>query len=56
MSGPYFQKQSWTPFTYQGTTYSLTHLDEYTFSVVDTDKIERHIAVTFGDHCFPRDG
>lgn len=36
-------------------TYDLTHLDEYEFSVVDTDKVTRCIAVTFTDHCFTRD-
>lgn len=54
MPGPYFRHSSWTPFTYQGAVYTLTHLDEYEFSVVDTDGATRAIAVTFGDHCFTR--
>ena len=54
MSGPYFQKRSWSPFTYRGTAYTLNHLDVYTFAVNDTSGIERHIAVTFSDHCFTR--
>ena len=52
--GPYFQKSSWPTFVYQGVSYSLTHLDEYTFCVLDTGQVERQIAVTFGDHCFTR--
>ena len=54
MAGPYFQTVSWPAFTYQGVTYSLTHLDEYEFTVKDTDGVERRIAVTFADHCFTR--
>lgn len=54
MPGPYFQRRSWPAFVYQGVTYSLRHLDEYTFRVVDTGRVERQIAVTFGDHCFTR--
>ena len=54
MRGPYFRKTSWPPFKYRGATYDLTHLDEYVFSVVATDNLERHIAVTFDDHCFTR--
>ncbi len=55
MAGPYFHKSSWPPFAYQGATYDLTHLDEYEFSVVDTEGLQRHIAVTFADHCFTRE-
>jgi hypothetical protein len=55
MAGPYFPNSSWTAFVYQGVHYSLDHLNEYEFTVVDTDKIERKIAVTFADHCFTRD-
>jgi hypothetical protein len=53
MSGPYFQ-QPWPAFTYQGTIYDLSHLNEHYFSVVDTAGIKRAIAVIFGDHCFTR--
>lgn len=55
MPSPYFHKSPWQPFAYQGVTYDLTHLDEYEFSILDTDKVTRHIAVTFSDHCFTRD-
>lgn len=51
----YFQKSPWTPFVHAGTTYDLSHLDEYEFSVMDADAQERRIAVTFSDHCFTRD-
>jgi len=51
---PYFQHASWAPFVYQGVTYGLTHLDEYDFTVKDTDDVDRRIAVTFADHCFTR--
>lgn len=54
MSGPYFHKQSWLPFIYQGTSYTLTHLDEYQIEVTDSAKVVRRIAVTFSDHCFTR--
>jgi hypothetical protein len=52
--GPYFHKQGWPPFVHQGTEYSLAHLSEYEFTVEDTDKQPRVIAVTFADHCFTR--
>lgn len=55
MSGPYFQKQSWPAFVYQGVTYSLAHLDEYQVEVVDSRQVNRRIAVTFSDHCFTRE-
>ncbi len=48
----YFQRKSWPPFVYQGTTYDLSHLDEYQLSVRDSADIDRVIAVTFTDHCF----
>ena len=54
MSGPYFHKQSWPLFVYQGISYSLTHLDEYQIEVEDSTKIRRVIAVPFDDHCFTR--
>lgn len=54
MTGPYLQKSSWPSFTYQGTTYSLTHLDEYVFSAQDQSGANRNIVVTFDDHCFTR--
>ncbi len=53
--GPYFHRAGWPPFTYQGNTYDLTYLGEYEFTVVDTDKQARVIAVTFADHCFTRE-
>jgi hypothetical protein len=51
----YFQKSPWTPFVHGGTTYDLSHLDEFEFSVTDSNAQERRIAVTFSDHCFTRD-
>lgn len=33
MPGPYFQKEGWPPFVYQGATYMLDHLSEYEFTV-----------------------
>src|SRR5687767_2370309 len=53
MTGPYFQ-QNWPALSYQGETYDLGHLDEYTFSVIDSNGVERIIAVIFSDHCFTR--
>jgi hypothetical protein len=54
MSGPYFQKQSWPAFTYQGQTYDFTHLDEYEVEVRDSGGTAKRIAVSFSDHCFTR--
>lgn len=54
MAGPYFPNSSWAPFVYQGSAYSLAHLDEYEFTVEDTDGGARNIAATFADHCFTR--
>lgn len=54
MSGPYFQKQPWPAFSYQGIIYDFGHLDEYQFDVVDSAQVTRSIAVTFSDHCFTR--
>jgi hypothetical protein len=54
MAGPYFSNSRWAPFVYQGVTYSLDHLNEYEFTIVDTEKKVRKIAVTFADHCFTR--
>jgi hypothetical protein len=45
MSGPYFQKQSWPVFTYQGQTYDFTHLDEYEVEVNDSGGTARRIAI-----------
>ena len=42
------------PFVHGGITYNLSHLDEYHFTVVDSDAQERRVAVTFSDHCFTR--
>jgi hypothetical protein len=55
MSGPYFQKQSWPAFTYQGQSYDLTHLDEYAVEVNDSAGNTRRIAISFSDHCFTRE-
>ncbi len=52
MSRPYFQKQSWPAFIYQGQTYDLTHLEEYEIEVVNSEKQTRRIAITFSDHSF----
>ena len=54
MKGPYIKKESWPDFFYRKQHYSLSHLDEYRFSVKDGQPKERHIAVTFSDHCFTR--
>jgi hypothetical protein len=55
MSGPYFQKQSWSSFNYQGAIYDLTHLDEYEVEVTDSQGAKRKIAISFSDHCFTRE-
>ncbi len=55
MSGPYFQKQSWPSFVYQGQTYDLTHLVEYEVEVTDSGGATRRIAISFSDHCFTRE-
>ncbi len=54
MAGPYFRKTSWPPFEYEGVSYDLSHLDEYEFKILDSDNVERRVAVTFDDHCFTR--
>ena len=54
MSGPYFQKNRWPALVYQGQRYTFDHLEEFIFSVSDSRKLTRHIAVTFEDHCFTR--
>jgi len=54
MGGPYFQKDRWPAFVYQGQTYGFDHLDEYIFRVSDSQAVMRQIAVTFDDHCFTR--
>lgn len=55
MSGPYFQKQSWRSFAYQGSIYDLTHLDAYEVEVSDSGGASRRIAISFSDHCFTRE-
>jgi len=55
MSGPYFQKQTWPVFAYQGQTYDFTHLDEYEVEVTDSSGTARRIATSFNDHCFTRE-
>ena len=55
MSGPYFQKHGWPAFEYQGNRYCFRHLDEYVFSISDSQSVIRQIVVTFEDHCFTRE-
>jgi hypothetical protein len=55
MSAPYFQKDRWPDFEYQGQRYGFDHLDEYVFQVEDSRKAARRIAVSFDDHCFTRE-
>lgn len=55
MSGPFFQKETWPAFVYQGTTYEFTHLNEYYVEVADSAKVMRRIAISFSDHCFTRE-
>jgi hypothetical protein len=55
MSGPYFQKESWPAFVYQGQDYDLTHLDEYEIKAADSTGVSRRIAISFSDHCFTRE-
>ena len=52
MPGPYFQKDSWEPFVYEGSIYTLSHLDEHEIAVVDSAKRNLLVAVTYEDHCF----
>lgn len=52
MSGPFFQRQSWSAFSYDGVTYSLSHLDEMQLDAADSTGQIRKMAVTFEDHCF----
>jgi hypothetical protein len=54
MSEPQFPAR-WLAFVYQGTTFSLDHLDEYQVSVTDSTKTERRVAVAFSDHCFTKE-
>lgn len=54
MRRPYIQKTSWPDFFHGKQSYSLRHLDEYTFSVEDGQGIVRQVIVTFSDHCFTR--
>ena len=54
MKHPYIQKRSWPDFLYQGRCYSLSHCDEYRFSLKDRMGQLREVAVTFSDHCFTR--
>jgi hypothetical protein len=55
MSGPYFQKEQWPPFKYQGQTFDFSHLGEYQVEADDSAGITRRIAVSFSDHCFTRE-
>ena len=54
MKRPYIQKRSWPDFRYQGRRYSMSHLDEYRFSMRDQKDKVREVVVTFSDHCFTR--
>lgn len=51
----FYLQDTWGSFLYQGSRFDLTHLDEYQFSIEDSEKISRKIAVTFSDHCFTRE-
>jgi hypothetical protein len=54
MARAYFSKPPWPPFVDGGTTYDLSHLNEFTFDVVDSAKVARKVIVSFSDHCFTR--
>lgn len=45
----------WPAFAYGGQTYDLSHLDEFVMEAQDSAKAERHVIVSFGDHCFTRE-
>jgi hypothetical protein len=49
----YFQPQ-WPAFQLEERSYDLSHLDEYSFEIADSKGTQRHIIVTFEDHCFTR--
>lgn len=53
MTNPYHQPE-WQPFSYGGHIYDLSHLKPFEFSVIDSSKVTRKIAVSFSDHCFTR--
>jgi hypothetical protein len=52
MPSPYFQHTPWPDFDYNGTVYSLSHLVEHEFTIIDSSKVERCVVVTYTDHCF----
>lgn len=51
---PYFQTHPWPAFYVEGRLHDLSHLDEYSFELADSRGVQRHIVVTFEDHCFTR--
>jgi hypothetical protein len=51
---PYFQTSPWPAFLLEERLYDLSHLDEYSFELTDSRGAQRHILVTFEDHCFTR--
>ena len=51
---PYFQNSPWQAFPLEGRLYDLSHLDEYSFELLDSRGVQRNIVVTFEDHCFTR--
>jgi hypothetical protein len=55
MSKAWRRDPTWEPFTYQGRTYSLAHLNSFDAEVLDSRSIKRRIAVNFSDHCFTKD-
>ena len=44
----------WRPFEFEGTSYDLSHLNEYSLTAEDSLGEKRIILVTFSDHCFTR--
>jgi len=55
MSATSTEEQGWPPFTYQGATYDLAHLEPFPLLyTTSTDGVEltRNILVEFTDHCF----
>ena len=51
---PYFQTNPWPVIQVGELSYELSHLDEYSFEIVDSREAQRQIIVTFEDHCFTR--
>lgn len=55
MPPPYFVKSLWADYSIDGQTYQFNHLAERSFNVMDTNGIERSIAISYSDHVFTRD-